>query len=47
VPGDGWPGLFSAAFTQSRNAMALVDGERCVVDVNGALVRLAARRRDE
>jgi DNA-binding CsgD family transcriptional regulator len=43
---DGWPGLFSAAFAQSRNAMALVDGRRCVVDVNGAYLRLLDRRRD-
>jgi DNA-binding CsgD family transcriptional regulator len=46
VSRDGWPGLFSAAFAQSRNAMALVDGQRCVVDVNGAWVRLLDVRRD-
>ncbi|HEX4690145.1 MAG TPA: PAS and helix-turn-helix domain-containing protein [Solirubrobacteraceae bacterium] len=47
MPGEGWSGLFSAAFAQSRNAMALVDGQRCLVDVNGAYLRLADRRRDE
>jgi PAS domain S-box-containing protein len=46
VSRDGWPGLFSAAFTQSRNAMALVDARRCVVDVNGAYLNLFGYRRD-
>lgn len=32
--------LFKAAFTQSRNPMALLDERRCVVDVNGAYVSL-------
>jgi DNA-binding CsgD family transcriptional regulator len=45
MPRDGWPALFSAAFAQSRNAMALVDGQRCVVDVNGACLRQLDRRR--
>jgi DNA-binding CsgD family transcriptional regulator len=46
VARDGWPGLFSAAFAQSRNAMALLDARRCVVEVNGACLRLLDRRRD-
>jgi hypothetical protein len=33
---DGWPGLFSAAFLQSRNPMVLVDDQRMHVDANGA-----------
>jgi PAS domain S-box-containing protein len=37
---NGWSGLFATAFKQSRNAMALVDGERRHVDVNGAYLRL-------
>lgn len=32
--------LFKAAFTQSRNPMALLDERRCVVEVNGAYVSL-------
>jgi PAS domain S-box-containing protein len=43
---DGWPALFASAFGQSRNPMLLVDGERRVVDVNGAFVRLLGRNRD-
>ena len=35
-----WGRLFKAAFTQSRNAMALLDERRCHVDVNGAYVSL-------
>jgi PAS domain S-box-containing protein len=38
--GDGWSALFSTAFKQSRNAMALVDAHRRHVDVNGAYVTL-------
>ena len=37
---DGWSGLFATAFRQSRNAMSLVDGQRCHVDVNGAYLQL-------
>jgi PAS domain S-box-containing protein len=43
---QGWTGLFSSAFTQSRNAMALVDERRRVVDVNGAYLRLLGYTRD-
>jgi PAS domain S-box-containing protein len=35
-----WGKLFGAAFTQSRNAMALLDERRCHVEVNGAYVVL-------
>jgi PAS domain S-box-containing protein len=38
-PGE-WSTLFSAAFTQSRNAMVLVDSERRLVDANGAYLKL-------
>lgn len=44
---DGWPGLFSAAFAQSRNAMVLLDSERRQREVNGAYLRLLGYRRDE
>jgi PAS domain S-box-containing protein len=45
---DGeWSGLFWSAFRKSRNAMALVDNDRLVVDVNGAFVRLLGRKPDE
>jgi PAS domain S-box-containing protein len=40
-------GLFSAAFTQSRNPMALVDDNRRHVDVNGAYLRLLGYRSNE
>jgi PAS domain S-box-containing protein len=43
----GWAGLFSAAFTQSRNPMALVDDHRRHVDVNGAYLNLLGYRRDD
>jgi PAS domain S-box-containing protein len=47
MAGDqGWTGLFSSAFTQSRNAMALVDERRRHVDVNGAYLRLLGHSRD-
>jgi PAS domain S-box-containing protein len=39
--------LFSAAFTQSRNAMALVDARRRFVDVNGAFIALLGHERRE
>jgi PAS domain S-box-containing protein len=45
MPADGWAALFASAFNQSRNAMLLVDGERRVVDVNGAFVHLLGRAR--
>ena len=44
---QGWTGLFSSAFTQSRNAMALIDGRRRHVDVNGAYLRLLGYSRDD
>lgn len=47
VADEGLPALFKAAFTQSRNAMALVDGHRRHVDVNGAYVALLGRPRGE
>jgi PAS domain S-box-containing protein len=42
---DGWPALFTAAFRQSSNAMALVDGRRRHVDVNGAYLKLMGYER--
>jgi PAS domain S-box-containing protein len=42
---SGWASLFWQAFKQSRNPMALLDERRCIVDVNGALVRLVQYRR--
>ena len=39
--------LFTSAFTQSRNAMVLLDSERCHVDANGAYVKLLGYRREE
>lgn len=42
-----WPSLFSAAFTQSRNAMLLLDEQRRVVDVNGACIKLLGYRREQ
>jgi PAS domain S-box-containing protein len=42
-----WAGLFSAAFKQSRNAMVLLDGNRCHVDANGAYLRLLGYTRAE
>src|SRR5262245_9696308 len=44
---EGWPALFTAAFRNSSNAMALVDGQRRNVDVNGAFLKLTGRRREE
>jgi PAS domain S-box-containing protein len=38
-----WSGLFWSAFRNSRNAMALVDHARILVDVNGAFVQLTGR----
>ena len=45
--GSGWETLFAAAFTRSRNAMALVDGQRVQVDVNAAYQRLLGYRRED
>jgi PAS domain S-box-containing protein len=44
---EGWPGLFTAAFAQSRNAMALLDADRRFLEVNGAFLRLLGYRRDQ
>ncbi len=44
---DGWSGLFSTAFAQSRNAMVLLDSERRHRDANGAYLRLLGYRRDQ
>jgi len=37
---SGWSGFFETAFTQSRNAMVLVDDRRIQIDVNGAYLKL-------
>jgi PAS domain S-box-containing protein len=42
---DGWPALFASAFTQSRNAMVLLDDQRQVLDANGAAVKLLGYQR--
>jgi PAS domain S-box-containing protein len=47
VGGQGWPALFGAAFSESRNPMVLADGARAHVDVNAAYLTLLGRRRDE
>jgi PAS domain S-box-containing protein len=48
VGGQGdWAQLFSTAFTQSRNAMVLLDDHRLHVDVNGAYLKLVGYPRDE
>ena len=44
--GVGWSTLFSAAFTHSRNAMVLLDDQRCHVETNGAYLHLVGHRRD-
>jgi PAS domain S-box-containing protein len=41
----GWTGLFRAAFRDSRNPMALLDEQRHIVDVNGALLRQLGYKR--
>jgi PAS domain S-box-containing protein len=46
MTGDGWPGLFMAAFRQSRNAMVLADSGRHQVDANAAYLALLGVRRD-
>jgi DNA-binding CsgD family transcriptional regulator len=43
----GWAALFWTAFTRSRNAMVLLDGQRRQVDANGAYLQLLARARHE
>jgi len=52
VPGvamrpEGWSGLFWSAFRQARTAMALVDAERILVEVNGNFLGLLGYRRDD
>jgi PAS domain S-box-containing protein len=42
-----WAGLFNSAFKQSRNAMALADSGRSLIDVNGAYLALLGYRRSE
>ena len=44
---DGWSALFSIAFKQSKNPMALVDGDRRHVDANAPYLRLLGRGREE
>ncbi len=44
---EGMPGLFAAAFTQSKNEMALVDASRRLVDCNGPFIRLVGYERGE
>ncbi len=43
----GWAALFRDAFNQSRNAMVLLDDDRCHVEVNGAYVQLLGYRPSE
>jgi PAS domain S-box-containing protein len=43
---DGWSALFSTAFRQSSNAMALVDARRRQVDANGAYLKLLGYTRE-
>ncbi len=42
-----WSQLFSAAFTQSRNAMVLLDDQRRFVELNGAHLRLLGYRSEQ
>jgi PAS domain S-box-containing protein len=44
---DGWSALFTTAFKQSKNPMALVDEDRRHVDANPAYLRLLGRPRDQ
>lgn len=37
---NGWSGLFTAAFKQSRNAMVVADARRVQIDVNAAYLKL-------
>ena len=43
---DGWSALFTTAFKQSKNPMALVDDDRRHVDVNPAYLRLLGQPRE-
>jgi DNA-binding CsgD family transcriptional regulator len=45
LPSGGWPGLFAAAFRQSKNGMVLVDEDRTIVDVNGSMLALLGHTR--
>lgn len=45
MDGAGRPGLFAAAFAQSKNAMVMVDARRRLVDSNGAFIRLLGYER--
>jgi PAS domain S-box-containing protein len=48
TPADaGWPDLFWAAFTSSRNPMVLLDERRRHVDANGAYLKLLGYPRDD
>lgn len=44
-PAEGLPKLFKAAFTQSKNAMTLIDVHRRLVDANGGYIRLLGHER--
>ena len=44
---EGWAGLFTSAFAQSRNAMVMLDAQRRHREVNGAYLRMLGYRRDE
>jgi PAS domain S-box-containing protein len=44
---DGWSGLFGSAFSQSRNAMVMLDVHRRHRDVNGAYLRMLGYRKEE
>jgi PAS domain S-box-containing protein len=44
---EGWAALFWTAFKGSRNAMVLLDEQRCHVDLNGAYLKLVGYSRDE
>lgn len=45
--GSGWHALFWEAFRRSKNAMVLLDDQRCHVEVNGAYLALVGCRRSE
>jgi PAS domain S-box-containing protein len=42
-----WGRLFASAFTESRNAMVLLDSHRRLVDANGAHLKLVGHRREQ
>jgi PAS domain S-box-containing protein len=44
---SGWSGLFWKSFKASRNAMVLLDEDRCHVAVNAAYMELVGARRTE